>query len=82
MGQLSFTKSDDTEAYHVTDEGNAAAMEAFVFSPGGKHIAFVSADEKLEEHKGENMKIWGKNWPYARVRIVNVETQNVTNPAN
>ena len=70
------------EAYPITSEGNGKAIEAFQFSPNGKHIAFLSPDEKTDEQRskeenGEDMQVWGEDWAYTRLRVVDIETREV-----
>ena len=73
---------DGGEAYPITAEGNGQAIEAFAFSPNGQHIAFLSPDEQTTEQrtrkeKGEDVQVWGEEWAYTRLRVVDVETKEV-----
>ncbi|KAG9943706.1 putative acylamino-acid-releasing enzyme, partial [Aureobasidium melanogenum] len=74
----------DAEAYAITDVHNEKAIDRFAFSPDGKQIAFLSADEKTPEQKqkeadGEDMHFWGEQWSPSRLRIVDLETRKVSN---
>lgn len=71
---------DSTTVIAVTDESNERSIDMFRFSPDGSKIAFVSADEKTPEQRareqnGEDVQVWGYEWPYARLRIVDVATK-------
>ena len=73
---------DDTEVEAITPADNQRPISMFSFSPDGKAIAFLSADEKTAEQKkreedGEDMHIWGINWAHARLRIVNLLTKQI-----
>jgi dipeptidyl aminopeptidase/acylaminoacyl peptidase len=70
------------EAFPLTDVENERAISQFEFSPDGKTIAFVSADEKTKEQKrreedGDDFQIWGEELPFARLRTVDVESKQV-----
>ncbi|KAH0365338.1 putative acylamino-acid-releasing enzyme, partial [Aureobasidium melanogenum] len=74
----------EEEAYAITDVHNEKAIEKFAFSPDGKQIAFLSADEKTPEQKqkevdGEDMHVWAEQWSLTRLRIVDLETRDVAN---
>ncbi|KAG9694177.1 putative acylamino-acid-releasing enzyme, partial [Aureobasidium melanogenum] len=74
----------DAEAYTITDVHNEKAIDKFAFSPDGKQIAFLSADEKTTEQKqkeadSEDMHVWGEQWSPSRLRIVELETRKVSN---
>ncbi|KAG9688205.1 putative acylamino-acid-releasing enzyme, partial [Aureobasidium melanogenum] len=74
----------ETEAYAVTDVHNEKAIEKFAFSPDGKQIAFLSADEKTPEQKqkeaqGEDMHVWGEQWSLTRLRVIDLETRKGSN---
>lgn len=71
------------EAYPLTSTENERQVEAFEISPDGKFIAFISADEKTEEKKAkekvkDDVKVWGEDWPYNRLRMMHVGTKKVT----
>jgi dipeptidyl aminopeptidase/acylaminoacyl peptidase len=70
------------EAYPITPLGNERAIEAYEFSPNGKSIAYLCADEKtvqqkLRETNGEDVNVWGEQLPYARLRIMDLQTKQV-----
>ncbi|KAH0144039.1 putative acylamino-acid-releasing enzyme, partial [Aureobasidium melanogenum] len=77
----------EKEAYAVTDVHNEKAIEKFAFSPDGKQIAFLSADEKTPEQKakeadGEDMHVWGEQWSLTTLRVVDLETRTVSSLAS
>ncbi|KAH0276767.1 putative acylamino-acid-releasing enzyme, partial [Aureobasidium melanogenum] len=77
----------EAEAYAITDMHNEKAIDKFAFSPDGRQIAFLSADEKTPEQKqkeaqGEDMHVWGDQWSLTRLRIVDLETRKVSNLAS
>lgn len=66
------------EALPLT-QGYGAAIETFAWSPDGRYIAFASADdptpEQQERQKSrQDAKVWGQDWPYARLRVLEVGT--------
>lgn len=66
----------------VTDIHNEQSINQMQFSPDGKSIAFISADEKTAQRKhleenGEDVHVWGKEWPYARLRVLDLGTMIV-----
>jgi len=70
------------EAHAVTSEDNESVIESFKFSPHGKRIAFLSADEKTAEqkakiHNGEDAQVCGEDWSYVRLRVLDLETKQV-----
>jgi hypothetical protein len=70
------------EAYPITPICNERAIEAYDFSPDGKLIAYLSADEKTAQQKaretnGEDVNVWGEQWHYARLRVVDLQTKQV-----
>ena len=70
------------EAYPITATENEEQIEKFAFSPDGGSIAFLSPDEKTTAEKnkvenGEDVHVWGEDWAYARLRIVDVETKEI-----
>jgi len=74
--------SEDDTAHAVTSENNESIIESFKFSPDGKHIAFLSVDEKTAEKKakvqnGEDVHVWGEDWSYTRLRVLDLETENI-----
>ncbi len=70
------------EAEAITPADNQRPISMFSFSPDGKVIAFLSADEKTAEQKkreedGEDMHVWGVDWAHLRLRIVNLLTKQI-----
>ena len=66
----------------ITPAENEQPIGTFAFSPDGQQIAFLSADEKTEDQKrreveGEDVQVWGEDWAYARLRIVDVQSKEV-----
>ena len=71
------------EPYPLTPTENERNIDGFDFSPDGKFIAYLSADEKTAEKKAkdkenDDAKVWGEDWPYQRLRLVHVSTKKVT----
>ena len=71
------------EAYPVTPVENERSIDCFEFSPDGKFIAYVSADEKTAEKKAkgkdkDDAKVWGEDWPYNRLWLVHLATKKIT----
>ena len=74
---------DGTEAEAITPTDNQRAISKFSFSPDGQSIAFLSADEKTTEQKQQeqedgDMQVWGQDWQYTRLRIVNMFTKQIS----
>jgi len=70
------------EAYPVTPTENARIIASFRWSPNGKFIAFLSADEKSNEKKKreedkDDAKVYGQDWEYARLRCLHVKTREI-----
>ncbi|KAJ4136512.1 hypothetical protein NW768_004127 [Fusarium equiseti] len=64
----------------LTKEDNEQSIESYAFSPSGDTIAYVSPDEKEkgDEEDDEKPEVWGENWEYAKLRLVdlkNLETK-------
>ncbi|RGP78783.1 peptidase yuxl [Fusarium longipes] len=67
----------DSEA--LTKEDNEQDIDAFAFSPDGRKIAYVSADEKEKDNDDETEpEVWSERWDYARLRLLDVETRQST----
>lgn len=67
------------ESRAVTKVENEKTIAKFEFSPDGKSIAFLSANEKSEEKKKrdeakEDAMVWGEEWEYARLRLLDLAT--------
>jgi Tol biopolymer transport system component len=70
------------EAYPITPLGNERLIKAYGFSPDGKSITYLSTDEKTVQQKvretnGEDANVWGEQLPYARLRVVDLETKQI-----
>jgi dipeptidyl aminopeptidase/acylaminoacyl peptidase len=68
----------------ITEEENESSIENFKWSPDGIFIAFLSADEKSGEDKRkkdarDDAKVYGEDWKFARLRLVNVRSKEVEN---
>lgn len=74
---------DGGDAEAITPAENERSISTFAISPDGTTIAYVSVDEKDEDKKKrekENLpdpKVWGENWEYARLRLVDIESKEV-----
>lgn len=71
------------EAYAITDASHERNTAAFAWSPNGNYIAFLSADEKSEEkkkkdEKKDDVKVYGEDWEFNRLRLLHVATRQVT----
>ena len=72
------------EPYAITPPSNAQRIETFSVSPDGASVAFVSADEKTAEEQQQEddddtgPNVWGEKWEHARLRVVDVQSKNVT----
>ncbi|CAK3831212.1 acylamino-acid-releasing enzyme [Lecanosticta acicola] len=70
------------EPYPVTDVENERPIPKFEFSPDGNAIAFICADpktdeEKARDEKGWDMSVWGEDWVFNRIRVVDLGTKQV-----
>ncbi|KAK6436310.1 hypothetical protein LTR95_007496 [Oleoguttula sp. CCFEE 5521] len=70
------------EGVAVTDVKFEKPISKVSFSPDGKKIAFLSADEKTPEKKQrdeekDDAMVFGEEVPYARLRVVDLETKEV-----
>lgn len=67
----------------LTPEANERSIAMFRFSPDGRTIAYLSANEKFagvkarEEDKDDAM-VWGKDLVFNRLRLVDVESMEAT----
>ncbi|KAI9692659.1 MAG: hypothetical protein M1820_009493 [Bogoriella megaspora] len=82
MSLNTWNSEAEPSSYPITDVGNKQRITAFQFSPDGSEIAYISADEKTKERKvrekeGRDQKVWGEDWEYARLRVVNIQTKQV-----
>lgn len=72
----------DGQPYPITDPSHERDISSIEFSPDGKHIAFIAADEKTPEEKareeaGDDPQVWGEQWTFSRLRIVDCATKEV-----
>jgi dipeptidyl aminopeptidase/acylaminoacyl peptidase len=71
------------EPYAITEAEFPEDIDSFEFSPDGRSILYISADEKLkevkeaEENETDGPNVWGENWEYARLRIVDVSSKKI-----
>lgn len=81
--QLYLIAADGGEARALTPTGNTRGVENFAWSPGGGQLAFTSADEPTEEREKkekerDDARVYGEQWPYARLRLLSSATKEVT----
>jgi dipeptidyl aminopeptidase/acylaminoacyl peptidase len=70
------------EGLALTKVENEKGVGNYKWSPDGKRIAFISADEKSEEKKKrddakDDPKVWGEEWEFSRLRVLDFETRKV-----
>ncbi|TKA60221.1 hypothetical protein B0A49_11331 [Cryomyces minteri] len=67
------------EAYAVTNPENLRNITTFAWSPDGKFIAYLSADEKTaKKREDEDAELYGADWQFNRLRLLHVATRTVT----
>jgi WD40 repeat protein len=71
------------EAVALTSTDQEQSVSKFAWSGDGTYIAFLSADEKKQREKAQvesklDPMVYGENWEYARLRIIEVATKEVT----
>ena len=76
-------RTDGGEAYAITPAEHKRAIARIAWSPSGTFVAFTSADEKTgeqlrREKEKDDVVVYGEEWEYARLRIVHVQTRQVT----
>lgn len=74
---------DGGEAYSVTYAENAKTILLFGWSPNGKFLAYASADEdtaqrKEKKEKKDDVKVYGEDVAYNRLRVLQVSTRKST----
>ena len=81
---LYMLRLDGGDATPLTATENEQGISAFVMSPDGKTIAYLSPDEKSDEEKQKkkdekpkDVDVWGEKWEHARLRLVDLETKEV-----
>jgi Tol biopolymer transport system component len=73
----------EEEPAALTPVENEQKIGRFAFSPDRKNIAYLSADEKSEEQRRkekekDDAKVYGKDSPFHRLRLVEIATRKVT----
>ena len=71
---------DGGDAIAITPTEAEQSVEQWKLSPDGKTVAFLAGDEKSEKEKtkgGDDPRpyVWGEEWEFARLRLVDVETK-------
>ncbi|KAK5100797.1 hypothetical protein LTR70_001302 [Exophiala xenobiotica] len=70
------------EALPQTSTENEKGVDEYKWCPDGDSIAFSSPDEDSEEKKKRNeakddAKVYGEDWPFGRLRVIDVKTKEV-----
>jgi dipeptidyl aminopeptidase/acylaminoacyl peptidase len=70
------------EAYAITPAENEQSISRIKFSPDGCFIAYLSADEKsmekaFKEERRDDAKVYGRDWKYARLRLLHIKTRHL-----
>ncbi|KAI7157335.1 putative acylamino-acid-releasing enzyme [Hortaea werneckii] len=78
------------EVWPVTEEGNLRAIDRLEVLPNGSSgggeggkVVYLSADEKSEEvkareRKKDDARVWGEDWAYNRLRMVDLNSREST----
>lgn len=69
------------EPLALTIPSTTAKISTFALSPDGNRVAFISEDEISADDKRKydrSAQVWGETWRYARLRIVDLVTNDVT----
>lgn len=71
------------EPYAITTAENEQSIDMLKWSPDGKHIAYLSADEKSQDRKQkdkdkDDAEVWGQGWPYNRLRVLDFATKTTS----
>lgn len=71
---------DGGDPIALTPVENAQDIDMFEFSPDGKTIAYISADEKSKEGREKDdeepdPEVWGEKWEYGRLRLLDLESK-------
>ena len=72
------------EVYPISKIENERDISTFSWSPDGLSLAFISPDEisvgrKAREKEKDDAIVYGKNWAYNRLRVVDMTTREVEN---
>ncbi|KAK1759456.1 Alpha/Beta hydrolase protein [Echria macrotheca] len=67
----------DDQVPKVVTPSDMRQITKFAFSPDGCCIAFVALPEKSAEQKTTDVNVWGQNWEFARLWLLNLETGTV-----
>jgi len=72
-----------SEPYPVTKADNKKDISPFKWSPNGQFIAFISPDEKSDDQEARKketgeVKVYGEDWEYNRLRVLHVATREVS----
>ncbi|KAK3116315.1 hypothetical protein LTR53_003442 [Teratosphaeriaceae sp. CCFEE 6253] len=75
--------SGSGEAVPLTLAAHERGIASFAFSPDAKTIAYLSVDEKTEaqktrEKEKDDAQVWGEDWPFNRLRVIDVSTKEET----
>lgn len=81
--RLYLIAADGGEALALTSTKNKKSVADFAWSPGGGQLAFTSADEPTEEDEKQEEErddalVYGEKWPYARLRLLSLNTKEIT----
>jgi dipeptidyl aminopeptidase/acylaminoacyl peptidase len=85
--QLYVINMEGGEARPLTPVKNKRPVLRFNWSPTGGTIAFTSADEpddedERREKEKDDPEVFGERWPHARLRVVSVDSEEITGLAS
>lgn len=83
VDQLYIIPVNGGEAQALTTTKHKKPVRHFAWSPDGAAIAFTSADEPTEqdeqrERTRDDVQVYGERWPYARLRLIDCTTGDLT----